>query len=47
MNNEERELWVLNDETLYNDFKRSRKSMKVYLRFNRAEIDEYIKKVLE
>ena len=43
MNNEERELWVLNDETLYNDFKRSRKSMKVYLRFNREEIDEYIK----
>ena len=47
MNNTERELWVLNDETLYNDFKRSHKSMKVYLRFYREEIDEYIKKVLD
>ena len=43
MNNTERENWVLNDEGLYNDWKRSRKSMAVYLRINRESLDEYIK----
>ena len=47
MNNTERELWVLNDEGLYLDFKRSRLSMRNFLKENRELIDQYIKKVLE
>ena len=46
MNNTERELWVLNDEGLYLDYKRSRKSMRNYLKENREYLDEYIKKQL-
>ena len=47
MNNTERELWVLNDEGLYLDFKHSRLSMINFLKENRELIDQYIKKVLE
>ena len=46
MNDEERRLWVLNDEGLYLDFKRSRLSMAKFIRENREPIDAYIKKVL-
>ena len=43
MNNRERELWVLNDESLYNWFKASKKSMSLFLKENREELDLYIK----
>jgi hypothetical protein len=42
MNDEERRLWVLNDEGLYLDWRRSRQSMKQFIREHRAEIDGYI-----
>ena len=42
MNNNERELWVLNDEGLYNWWKSSHQSISKFIRANRAEIDQYI-----
>ena len=42
MNDTEREQWVLNDEGLYLDFKRSRLSMRNFLKENREFIDKYI-----
>lgn len=47
MNNTEREMWVLNDEGLYNWFKSSRMSMSRFLKENREELDNCIKRVLE
>ena len=47
MNDSEREMWVLNDEGLYNDQRHSRLSMTAYIRGNRAELDAYIKRVLD
>ncbi|MFA5307620.1 MAG: hypothetical protein WC365_09285 [Candidatus Babeliales bacterium] len=46
MNDSEREQWVNNDESLYNDFKHSRLSMTKFVRSNRAEIDRNIIKVI-
>lgn len=46
MNNKEREMWVMNDEGLYMDWKRSRLSITGYLKINRAEIDRYIFKII-
>ena len=46
MNNQERELWVLNDEGLYMDYKHSRQSMRDFLKENREFIDKYIEKQL-
>lgn len=43
LNDEERELWVLNDEWLYQMQRRSRKSMRQFIRENREEIDAAIR----
>ncbi len=43
LNNEERRLWVLNDEYLYKKWQASGQSQKVFIRDHRAEIDEYIR----
>jgi hypothetical protein len=45
LNNRERELWVNNDEGLYNWFKRERGSMQDFIKRNRAMIDAAIKGV--
>lgn len=42
MNDNEREQWVSNDEGLYNEQRRSRLSMRDFIRQNRAMIDECI-----
>lgn len=42
MNDRERELWVLNDEGLYNDQRRSGLSVRSYIRQNRAALDAAI-----
>lgn len=42
MNDTERERWVLNDEFLYNRWKRSRLSMRKFVRTEREDIDSYI-----
>lgn len=42
MNDREREIWVLNDEGLYNWWRRSRLSMRAFIRANRAELDSII-----
>lgn len=46
LNDSEREMWVNNDEGLYNWFRSSRLSMREFLRQNRAEIDAAITGVL-
>jgi hypothetical protein len=43
MNNDERELWINNDEGLYNWWKSSRLSMREFIRENRAELDATIR----
>jgi hypothetical protein len=40
MNDDDREVWVLNDEGLYNLQRRSRLSMRKWVRANRSLIDE-------
>lgn len=45
MNDAQRQQWVDNDEGLYDDFLRSRKSIRNYIRENRKMIDECIEKV--
>ena len=47
MNDDERRLWVLNDESLYLDMIHSRKGEIRYVRTHRAEIDSVIRAVLE
>jgi len=42
MNNEERRLWVLNDEELYTWFKGTHLSMTEFLKENREELDKCI-----
>jgi hypothetical protein len=46
MNNRERELWVNNDEGLYLWWKRSRLSLRNFIRENREELDALILAVL-
>jgi hypothetical protein len=46
MNDTEREQWVDNDEGLYNEMIRSRKSKRAFIRENRAMIDEVINNVV-
>lgn len=46
LNNEERRLWTLNDEGLYNWFRSTRLSMTKFIKENREEIDKHIKKAL-
>ncbi len=43
-NDNERRLWVLNDEYLYNQWRRSRcrNNLRKFLQENRTEIDEFI-----
>jgi len=47
INDEERCLWILNDEGLYNEQRRSRKSMRAFIRENREMIDGCIRNVTE
>jgi hypothetical protein len=42
MNDEERRLWVLNDERLYLDWRASRQGLRRYIREHRAELDGHI-----
>ena len=46
MNDKEREMWVNNDEGLYNWFRESRLSMREFIRSNRAELTAYINKAM-
>jgi len=46
MDDRERELWVRNDEGLYRDWRRSRLSMREYIKQNRAMLTEAIEAVL-
>ncbi|MEE9594267.1 MAG: hypothetical protein V3V92_02600 [Candidatus Hydrothermarchaeales archaeon] len=46
MNDQERELWLLNDEGFYQWWKDSKLSMTKFLRDHRTEIDEYINAAL-
>lgn len=46
LNDEERRLWILNDEGLYNWWKSSHKSVRSFIRENRAELTEVIMKAL-
>lgn len=46
MNDDEREQWVSNDEGLYNAWRRSRLSMRAFIRGNRAMIDSVINAAL-
>jgi len=43
MNNTERELWLSNDEALYNFWKSTRLSKREFLKKHRTKIDNYIK----
>ena len=47
INDEDRLQWVLNDEGLYNIQRRSRMSMRAFIRANRADIDACIRNVTE
>lgn len=42
MNNQERELWIHNDEYLYKWWNDSNQSMSQFIKENREEIDKYI-----
>ena len=46
MNDRERELWVLNDEGIYNWFKSERKPLKAFINENRTELTQIINKAL-
>jgi hypothetical protein len=46
LNDEERRLWVLNDEGLYNWWRSSRQAIRAFIRANRKEIDEVINRAL-
>ena len=45
-NDEERRMWVLNEEGLYLWYMRSRQAMRKFLQSNREEIDRQIDTVL-
>jgi hypothetical protein len=46
LNDEERRIWILNDEGLYNWQRSSKLGMRQFIRQNRAESDQYILPVL-
>lgn len=46
INDEERRLWVLNDEGLYNWWQSTRLPLRKFLRDNRVEIDAAIDRAL-
>lgn len=43
INDDDREQWIANEEGLYNAHRRSRKSMRTFIRENRADIDKIIR----
>lgn len=45
MNNEERRLWILNDEGLYNLHRKSKKSMAQFIKDEKKTLDEVIDNV--
>jgi len=47
MNNSEREDWVMNDEGLYDWWKSSKMSLRKFIKENRKEIDEAIRRVTD
>jgi hypothetical protein len=47
MNNNERELWLLNDEAMYNFWKFTRLTKREFLKKHRDKIDNYIKNKLQ
>jgi hypothetical protein len=42
MNNRQRELWILNDESLYRWWKSTHLSMTNFIKLYRQDIDDYI-----
>ena len=46
MNNQERELWILNDEGLYLWWQDSGQSNRNFINDNREEIDQYINRAI-
>lgn len=46
MNDEERRLWVLNDEGLYTWWRSSRLNMRTFIRVNRAELTACINRAM-
>jgi hypothetical protein len=46
MNDNERELWVRNDEGLYAMWQASRLAMRRFIRMHRIAIDNYIKQTI-
>lgn len=46
LNDEERRLWVLNEESLYNMQRTSRRPMRAFIRENRETIDATIRAAL-
>jgi len=42
LNDDDREQWVMNDEALYNAYRRSRGSVRKFVRANRQELDRRI-----
>ena len=46
MNNRERQLWLENDEGLYNWWKRSKQSKVKFIKDNKEELDRVIDNVL-
>ena len=47
INDEERRLWILNDEGLYTWHRSSRLSLREFIRQNREELDRCIRNVTE
>lgn len=47
MNNKEREMWVLNDEDLYNWWKSTKLSMTRFLKDKRLLVDKYINALID
>jgi len=46
MNNKEREMWVLNDEGLYNWWKASKMSMTKFIKENKDDLDQILDKAI-
>lgn len=46
INNRERELWILNDESFYSAWKSSKLSMRNFIKTYKTEIDEVINAVI-
>jgi len=42
----EREMWVMNDESLYNWFKSEKKPIRVFIKEHKEELNKFIKKKL-